>query len=224
MTRVVILLGAPGAGKGTQAANLSTSLGLAHIATGDLFRENLKNNTVLGEKARGFMNSGRLVPDALVLEMLFDRVAQPDCKSGYLLDGFPRTLPQAVALEAALGANTDVQVLNLEVSEESILSRATGRLLCRGCTAIYHRSFRPPVTSGVCDECGGELFQREDDQEVVVRERLNVYHTETAPLVEFYSKRNLLVGVNGEQTPDRVTEVLMSALAAVNSSDNGGDK
>jgi adenylate kinase len=222
MTRVVIILGPPGAGKGTQAANLSANLGLAHIATGDLFRENLKNNTALGEKARGFMNSGRLVPDALVIEMLFDRVAKPDCEVGYLLDGFPRTLPQAAALEQALGEAAGVQALNLEVGDESIVGRATGRLLCRGCTAIYHRSFRPPVTDGVCDECSGELFQREDDEEKVVRERLNVYHTETAPLVEYYSARNLLVGVNGEQAPDQVTGALMAALAAVCANDGGG--
>jgi len=210
---VVILLGGPGAGKGTQAARLSENLGLAHISTGDLFRENLKNDTELGKQARGYMDSGKLVPDELVLEMLFDRVAAPDCAAGYLLDGFPRTEPQAEALEAALG-DTRPRVLNLEVADEVIVQRASGRRLCRGCSAIWHATFNPPATEGVCGACGGELYQREDDQEEVVRERLSVYHAQTAPLVEFYSSRGLLVGVDGEQSPDDVNEALVVALAA----------
>ncbi len=212
MSNVVILLGGPGAGKGTQAARLSEKLGLAHISTGDLFRENLKNDTALGKKAREYMDSGRLVPDELVLEMLFDRVEAPDCSGGYLLDGFPRTEPQALALEAALG-DTKPRVLNLEVADEVIVQRASGRRLCRGCSAIWHATFNKPAQEGVCDACSGELYQREDDQEEVVRERLNVYHAQTAPLVEFYSSRGLLVGVNGEQSPDEVNEALVTALA-----------
>lgn len=214
MTRVVIILGAPGAGKGTQAKRLSESLGLAHIATGDLFRENLKNETALGKEAREYMNSGRLVPDELVLKMLFDRVSRPDCREGYLLDGFPRTIPQAEALERALGESADLTVLNLEVRDETIVGRASGRLLCRGCDAIYHREFNPPKTAGVCDQCGGELYTREDDKEEVVRERLNVYHVQTAPLVEFYSTRGVLHGVDGEESPDRVNQALLAALAS----------
>jgi adenylate kinase len=214
MTRVVILLGAPGAGKGTQAQRLSASLGLAHIATGDLFRENLREETPLGLEAKEYMNSGHLVPDELVLKMLFDRVARPDCASGYLLDGFPRTLPQAEALEAALGADTDLTVLNLEVRDEKIVGRVSGRLLCRGCEAIYHREFNPPAKPGLCDQCGGELYTREDDQEEVVRERLNVYHVETAPLVEFYSARGVLTGVDGEVSPDQVNQALLAVLAS----------
>ena len=213
MSDVVILLGGPGAGKGTQAARLSENLGLAHISTGDLFRENLKNDTELGKQARGYMDSGKLVPDELVLEMLFDRVGAPDCAAGYLLDGFPRTEPQAEALEAALG-DTRPRVLNLEVADEVIVQRASGRRLCRGCSAIWHATFNPPATEGVCGACGGELYQREDDQEEVVRERLSVYHAQTAPLVEFYSSRGLLVGVDGEQSPDDVNEALVVALAA----------
>lgn len=213
MSQVVILLGGPGAGKGTQAVRLSEKLGLAHISTGDLFRENLKNDTALGQKARGFMDAGKLVPDELVLEMLFDRVAAPDCAGGYLLDGFPRTEPQALALEKALG-DTTPSVLNLEVADEVIVQRASGRRLCHGCSAIWHATFNRPTTEGVCDACGGELYQREDDQEEVVRERLNVYHAQTAPLVEFYSSRGLLVGVDGEQSPDEVNEALVTALAA----------
>jgi adenylate kinase len=222
MSRVVILLGAPGAGKGTQAAQLSQKLGLAHISTGDLFRENLKNNTPLGDQAREFMNSGRLVPDGLVLEMLFDRVAKPDCEVGYLLDGFPRTLPQAAALEVALGSDADVVALNIEIQDSAIIERATGRLLCRGCTAIYHRTFSPPAQAGICGECGGELFQREDDQVEVVAKRLNVYHAETAPLVEYYSDRDVLFGVNGEQAPDHVTEALLAELSASSAADERG--
>lgn len=213
MANVVILLGGPGAGKGTQAVRLGEKLGLAHISTGDLFRENLKNDTPLGRQAREFMDSGRLVPDSLVIEMLFDRVAAPDCADGYLLDGFPRTEPQAVALENALG-ELKPQVLNLEVADEVIVQRASGRRLCRGCSAIWHATFNAPSKPGVCDTCGGELYQREDDQEEVVRERLNVYHAQTAPLVEFYSARGLLVGVDGERSPSEVNENLVAALAA----------
>lgn len=213
MSRVVIILGAPGAGKGTQAQRLSGRLGLAHIATGDLFRENLANDTELGQEAKQFMNAGRLVPDQLVLKMLFERVAQPDCQSGYLLDGFPRTLAQASALEAALGDSTDLVVLNLEVADQTIINRVTGRLLCRGCDAIWHRDFNPPAQAGVCDSCGAELYSREDDQEKVVSKRLSVYHTETAPLVEFYSTRGVLYGVDGEASPDQVNQALLAALA-----------
>ena len=213
MSRVVIILGAPGAGKGTQAQRLSASLGLAHIATGDLFRENLKNETALGLEAKEFMNSGRLVPDELVIKMLFDRVARHDCERGYLLDGFPRTLAQAEALEKALGPDVDLTVLNLEVADQTIIGRAAGRLLCRGCDAIWHRDFNPPAKAGVCDSCGSELYSREDDQEEVVAERLSVYHTQTAPLVEFYSTRGVLHGVDGELSPDQVNQALLAALA-----------
>lgn len=217
MSRVVILLGAPGAGKGTQAQRVSKTLGLAHIATGDLFRENLKGETALGAKAKEYMSSGRLVPDELVLEMLFDRVSRPDCSQGYLLDGFPRTLPQAEALEKALGPDANLTVLNLEVRDEQIVERATGRLLCRGCDAIYHQSFNPPAKAGVCDACGGELYTREDDQEDVVTERLKVYHAQTAPLVDFYESRGVLTGVNGELAPDQVNQSLLAALAGAES-------
>jgi len=213
MSRVIIILGAPGAGKGTQAQRLSESLGLAHIATGDLFRENLKNDTALGQEAKEFMNSGRLVPDALVIKMLFDRVSRADCAKGYLLDGFPRTIPQAEALETALGTDADLMALNLEVNDDTIVKRASGRLLCHGCDAIYHRDFSGPAKAGICDQCGGELYTREDDQEDVVRERLNVYHVETAPLVEFYSTRGVLHGVDGEASPDHVNQALLASLA-----------
>ncbi len=208
-------MGAPGAGKGTQAARLSQSMGLTHISTGDLFRANLKSMTALGEKAKGFMDAGKLVPDDLVLEMLFDRVAQADCKDGYLLDGFPRTLAQADALGTALegqGIAGSVVVLNLKVQDETIIKRAGGRLLCRTCANIQHLEFSPPKEAGVCDADGGELYQREDDSAAVVRERLSVYHEQTEPLVAYYRDLGLLTEIDGEQAPDSVFADLETAL------------
>ncbi|MFT5289736.1 MAG: adenylate kinase [Planctomycetota bacterium] len=202
--KIIVLLGAPGAGKGTQAARLSAACGIPHVSTGDLFRANLKQGTALGEKARGFMDQGLLVPDELVLDMLFDRVSAEDCASGYLLDGFPRTLPQAEALDGRLGDASGVQAVNLEVEEETIVLRASGRLLCHGCDTIAHRKFKPPAKEGVCDFCGGELYQRDDDKPDVVRERLRVYHDQTAPLVGYYQSKGILSAINGERTPDEV--------------------
>ncbi|QDU68820.1 adenylate kinase [Engelhardtia mirabilis] len=208
---VVILLGAPGAGKGTQARRLAEAEGLPHVATGDLFRANLSRGTALGDRAKKFMDAGELVPDDLVIEMLFDRVSQDDCRDGYLLDGFPRTLPQAEALSKALG-ETQVRALELAVPDSSIVERAAGRLLCRNCTNIHHRAFAPPAVAGKCDACGGELYQRDDDQPDVVRERLNVYHRETEPVSRFYGERGVLTTVDGSLTPDEVFASLRSAL------------
>ena len=211
---IIVLLGAPGAGKGTQAVRLSAACGIPHISTGDLFRANLKAGTPLGEKAKGYMNQGQLVPDELVLDMLFDRVGEPDCQEGYLLDGFPRTLAQAEALDRALeerlGPGNHLRVVNLEVDESTIVTRASGRLLCRGCDRIAHLEYSPPATSGVCDACGGELYQREDDKPEVVRERLAVYHKQTAPLVGYYKNKGVLTTVDGERTPDEVFKDLQS--------------
>jgi len=202
--RIVILLGAPGAGKGTQAKRLAASRGLTHISTGDLFRENLANETELGKQAKGYMESGQLVPDELVLDMLFDRVSRPDCEDGYVLDGFPRTLPQAEALERRLGADVVPIVPNLEVSVETIVRRASGRLTCRACGNLQHLEFSPPRVAGTCDVCGGELYQRKDDQPDVVRERLHVYEEQTAPLVDFYRTRGVLHSIDGERDADAV--------------------
>ncbi|MCA8978524.1 MAG: adenylate kinase [Planctomycetes bacterium] len=209
--RVVILLGPPGAGKGTQAVRLSEGLGLPHVSTGDLFRENLSKSTELGLRAKGFMESGKLVPDELVLEMLFDRVSKPDCAEGYLLDGFPRTIPQAEALDARLVGEKTVALL-LEVDDSLIVGRAAGRLLCKSCGNIQHLEFSPPAKEGVCDQCGGELHRRKDDEPDVVRERLVVYHEQTAPLVGFYENKGLLRRVKGDQSPDAVYADLLKNL------------
>lgn len=209
--RVVILLGPPGAGKGTQAVRLSEGLGLPHVSTGDLFRENLSNSTELGKRAKGFMESGKLVPDELVLEMLFDRVSKPDCAEGYLLDGFPRTIPQAEALDVRLAGEKTAALL-LEVDDSLIVGRAAGRLLCKSCGSIQHLEFAPPAKEGVCDQCGGELHRRKDDEPEVVRERLVVYHDQTAPLVGFYENKGQLRRVKGDQSPDAVYADLLKNL------------
>src|SRR5262245_54589276 len=181
MGLVVILLGAPGAGKGTQAARLAQARGLPHVSTGDLLRDHVKRGTELGAKAKGCMDRGEYVPDDLVLDMLATRVAAPDCRAGYVLDGFPRTDVQARALEKRLEGAGQLLVINLEVSDESIVERAAGRLSCRQCGRVYHATYTPPRQAGKCDACGGELYQRSDDAAPVVRERLRVYREKTAP-------------------------------------------
>jgi adenylate kinase len=210
--QVILLLGPPGAGKGTQALRVAVDGGIPHISTGDLFRKNLKEGTELGVKAKDFMESGSLVPDALVLDMLFDRVAAEDCQSGYLLDGFPRTLPQAVALTDALG-DQSTAILLLEVPDDILVGRAGGRLLCKGCTNIHHAEFSPPQKAGVCDSCQGELYRRKDDEAEVVKERLMVYRNETQPMVDYYREKGSLVAVNGNQAPDLVFGALKDSLA-----------
>lgn len=210
--KVVILLGPPGSGKGTQAVRLTKELGIPHISTGDLFRENISKDTELGKRAKTFMNAGKLVPDEVVLDMLFDRVSRPDCAKGYLLDGFPRTLPQAEALDKHLAANTDLIVLDLEVPDEMIVKRAEGRLTCKSCGSVYNKYFSSPAKEGVCDKCGGELVQRPDDKAEVVQERLRVYHDQTQPLVAYYDKKGVLTRVDGTKSPDEVFEALKAAL------------
>lgn len=202
MSKVVVMMGAPGAGKGTQATRLSRELGLPHVSTGDLFRENLSQGTPLGLEARGYMDAGNLVPDALVIDMLFDRVSREDCGQGYLLDGFPRTVAQAVSLVERLG-DTSVTVIDLEVPDEVIVGRASGRVLCRGCEAIYHRTFNPPK-GDACDACGGELYQRDDDKAEVVAQRLVAYHEQTAPVVGWFRERGDVCAVDGNRHPDQV--------------------
>ena len=218
--QIIILLGPPGAGKGTQAVRIAERLGLAHVATGDLFRENLSKGTELGQRAKGFMEAGKLVPDELVLEMLFDRVSKPDCAGGYLLDGFPRTLPQAKALSERL-AGQPVQTISLEVPDDQLVERASGRLLCKGCSHIHHATGSPPKTDGVGDACGGELYRRKDDDPEVVRQRLVVFHQETQPMIDYYREQGSLQVVDGTQSPDDVFAAL-TALLGVGSSAGGG--
>lgn len=210
----MILLGAPGAGKGTQAVRLTRALSLPHIATGDLFRENLSRRTALGERAREFMESGRLVPDEVVIDMLLDRVSREDCREGYLLDGFPRTTAQAESLTASIPADWTVMALNIDVADEVLLERISGRLLCKACGNVQHASFSPPRTPGVCDVCGGELYRRKDDDAAVVEKRLRVYHEETAPVVEYYRAQGTLHEVDGEQDPDAVFADLRDRIGA----------
>ena len=202
--QVLILLGAPGAGKGTQAVRLADALSLPHVSTGDLFRENLSQGTALGEKVKGYYDSGALVPDELVVDMLFDRVGRDDCGGGYLLDGFPRTVAQAEALGSRLGADDRVRVIDIEVPDSAIVERITGRLSCGSCGAVYHRTFNPPTAEGTCDRCGGDLAQRADDSAEVVEKRLAAYHEQTAPVAGWYRERVGIQTVDGTQSPDDV--------------------
>ncbi|MFT4539126.1 MAG: adenylate kinase [Planctomycetota bacterium] len=214
MPSVVILLGAPGAGKGTQAARLSSALKLPHIATGDLFRENLSKGTELGQKAKSYMESGQLVPDDLVVDMLFDRVGRKDCAEGYLLDGFPRTVAQAKILGKRIGNDWDVRVADLQVPTSDIIERASGRLLCRDCSNIAHATFSPPAKEGVCDNCSGELYRRDDDAPEVVKQRLDVYEAETKPVSEHYKALGQLQIIEGTSSPDQVYQTLRGWLEA----------
>jgi adenylate kinase len=208
---VLVLLGPPGAGKGTQAEMLSAELRLPHVSTGDLFRENRAQGTPLGAKAQEYMDQGQLVPDELVVDMLFDRVARPDCEAGFLLDGFPRTVPQAEALEQRLADDDVVRALLLEVPDAELVGRLSGRLTCRECGSMYHLRFSPPSTEGACDKCGGELYQRADDSAEVVEKRLAVYREQTLPLVEFYERRGLLARIDGNRPREEVSVALIRA-------------
>jgi adenylate kinase len=212
MGQVVILLGAPGAGKGTQALRLSRSLALPHVSTGNLFREHIANGTELGRRAGEFMDGGRLVPDDLVLDMLFAYVDREPYRAGYLLDGFPRTLAQARNLDERLARGDEIKVVMLEVPDEVIVARAGGRLVCSACSNIHHQTFSPPRTAGVCDACGGELRQRDDDRPEVVRRRLAVYGEETQPVVDYYRGQGRLCVVNGDQDPSQVFEACLACV------------
>ena len=207
----LILLGAPGAGKGTQAEVISQKLNIPQISTGNILREAVKNGTECGLQAKSFMESGALVPDEVVIGILKDRIAENDCKNGYILDGFPRTVPQAEALEK-MGVNID-RVISIDVADEAIQSRISGRRVCETCGASYHIEYNPTKTDGICDKCGGKAAQRKDDAPETVIERLKTYHVQTAPLADFYAEREKLVRVIGQ---DGVSETSKLVLEAVN--------
>jgi adenylate kinase len=212
----LVLLGGPGSGKGTQAEQLCAALQLPHLATGDLFRENLKRQTDLGRLAKTYMDRGELVPDDVTDAMVRERLAQPDTREGFVLDGFPRTLPQAHALDEMMaGLNRRLEgVLYIKVSDGEIVNRLSGRWICRQCQTPYHRQFKPPKRDGACDACGGELYQRDDDNPETVKSRLKTFHAQTAPLVEHYRQAGLLHEIDGE---GNVSEVTSRTLAKAQS-------
>lgn len=202
----IIMLGAPGAGKGTQAKKIAEKYQIPHISTGDIFRANIKNNTELGRKAKEYMDQGLLVPDSLTLELIMDRFSQPDCERGYVLDGFPRTIPQAEALTKALnnsGSKIDYAV-NVEVPDENIVNRMSGRRACIACGGTYHVAYAPTKIENVCDACSGELVLRDDDKPETVLKRLNVYHEQTQPLIDYYKEQSVLNEVDGTKDVNEV--------------------
>lgn len=210
----IIMLGAPGAGKGTQAKMIAEKYGIPHISTGDIFRANIKNGTELGAKAKGYMDKGLLVPDELVCDLVVDRIQQADCENGYILDGFPRTIPQAEALEAALNAIEQKLdfALDIEVPDNHIINRMSGRRACVGCGATYHVVFNPTKVEGVCDVCGDKLILRDDDKPETVEKRLTVYHTQTKPLIDYYAAENILAEIDGTQSMEKVFKDIVNIL------------
>lgn len=209
----IILIGPPGAGKGTQAEKIVERHGVAHISTGDILRANVKSGTELGIKAKGYMDSGKLVPDDLIVEMVESRLQEKDCEKGFLLDGFPRTVPQAEALDGLLDKlNLALDgVILLDVDDETVVKRLSGRRMCRGCGRIFNVSYKPSSKGDICDSCGGDLYQRDDDHESVIRNRLDVYHRQTAPLVTYYLDRGQLHRVDaakGDDVPDKIDAIV----------------
>jgi len=219
----IVLLGPPGAGKGTQAEIISGKLGLAHVSSGDIFRENIKNETELGKLAAGYMNQGNLVPDDVTIRMIRERLSRSDCAQGALLDGYPRTPTQAEALEGMLqefGGHVDT-VPYIQVDEQELVKRLSGRWTCRGEGHIYHEEFNPPKKPGVCDLDGSELYQRDDDKRETVQRRIHVYYEQTAPLIEHYRQQGKLLEIDGDRAIEAVTANLMAALPKGN---RGGAK
>lgn len=210
----IIMLGAPGAGKGTQAKKIAEQYGIPHISTGDIFRANIKNNTELGKKAKTYMDQGLLVPDELVVDLVVDRLAKEDAKKGYVLDGFPRTIPQAEALDNALKERNEAvdYAIDVEVPDVVIVERMSGRRSCSQCGASYHVVFNPPKTEGVCDACGGTLVLRDDDKKETVEKRLSVYHEQTKPLIDYYAGQNILKEVDGTMSMDEVFDAITKIL------------
>lgn len=213
----VVLLGPPGAGKGTQAETIVKAYEIPHISTGDMFRSAVKEGTKLGMEAKAYMDAGALVPDELTIGIVKERLQKSDCQKGFLLDGFPRTLAQADALDKLLqelGSSLDA-VLNIEVPFEDLITRLTGRFICRQCQAPYHKVFNPPRQAGICDLCGGELYQRADDSEATVTARLEVYNRQTAPLISYYANSNRLITINGQGSVEEVGKSVLAALGSL---------
>lgn len=211
----IVMLGAPGAGKGTQAIKIADKYDIPHISTGDIFRANIKGGTELGQKAKSYIDKGELVPDEVTIGMLLDRIAQDDCKNGYVLDGFPRTIPQAESLTEALKSQGD-QIdfaLNIDVPDEAIIERMSGRRACPKCGATYHIVYAAPRTENICDKCGTELIIRSDDKPETVKDRLNVYHQQTEPLIAYYKATGVLREVDGTQELPKVFEDVIAILS-----------
>ncbi len=212
----IVMLGAPGAGKGTQAKQIAAKYGVPHISTGDIFRANIKEGTELGKKAKEYMDKGALVPDELTCDLVMDRISQDDCKNGFVLDGFPRTIPQAEALSSALekeGKSMDFAI-DIEVPDENIINRMGGRRACKGCGATYHIVNIPPKKEGVCDRCGEALVLRDDYKPETVKNRLDVYHEQTQPLIDYYNKKNILHEVDGTMEMNDVFNAITAILGA----------
>lgn len=212
----IIMLGAPGAGKGTQAKRIAQKYTIPHISTGDIFRANIKNGTELGKKAKEYMDQGLLVPDELTCDLVMDRIQQDDCKNGFVLDGFPRTIPQAEALDAALskiGQKMDYAI-DVDVPDENIVNRMGGRRACLSCGATYHVEFNPTKADGICDACGAQTVLRDDDKPETVQKRLTVYHDQTQPLIDYYKNQGILKSVDGTQPMDSVFDAIVGILGA----------
>ena len=212
----IIMLGAPGAGKGTEAKQIADKYSIPHISTGDIFRANLKEGTELGKKAKEYMDQGLLVPDELTCDLVMDRISQEDCKNGFVLDGFPRTIPQAEALDAALskiGQKMDYAI-DVDVPDDNIINRMSGRRACLNCGATYHIVSIPTKVEGVCDRCGNQVVLRDDDQPETVKKRLEVYHAQTQPLIDYYKKQDILKTVDGTQPMEQVFDAIVEILGA----------
>lgn len=209
---VIIFIGPPGIGKGTQAARVGAYLGFAHISTGDILRDNIKRQTQLGKQTQALIESGRYVPDEIINKMIEHRVQESDCAQGYILDGFPRTLMQAKWLKEFLEGKAHVKVISYVASDETIVERLSGRLTCKGCGKTYHKTFSPSQEEGVCDVCNAELMQRKDDQESVIRQRLAVYQKETSPLIDFYKDEGLLETIHCETSIDKIFQETLNRL------------
>ncbi|MDO4522396.1 MAG: adenylate kinase [Eubacteriales bacterium] len=210
----IIMLGAPGAGKGTQAKRIAEKYGIPHISTGDIFRANIKEGTELGQKAKTYMDQGLLVPDDLVVDLVVDRLGQDDCTRGYVLDGFPRTIPQAESLDAALAKLGEKMeyAIDVDVPDENIVNRMGGRRACVGCGATYHVVFNPTKVEGICDACGEKLILRDDDKPETVQKRLTVYHQQTQPLIDYYNNAGILKSVDGTMEMDDVFDAIVKIL------------